>query len=64
MLIIGTDGQIKRDESGSMSADEFLNWLQRMHDRPAYKRMVATARPNGMLNPPEPLPDAARPPPR
>jgi hypothetical protein len=26
--------------------------------------MVATARPNGMLSPPVPLPDEARPPPR
>jgi len=41
-----------------------LNWLDRMHARPAYQRMVAKARPNGMLNPPVPLPDEARPPPR
>ena len=43
---------------------KILDWLERMHARPAYKRMVATARPNGMLNPPVPLPDEARPPPR
>lgn len=41
-----------------------LNWLDRMHARPAYQRMVAKARPNGMLSPPVPLPDEARPPPR
>ncbi len=41
-----------------------LNWLDRMHARPAYQRMVAKARPNGMLSPPMPLPDEARPPPR
>jgi glutathione S-transferase len=41
-----------------------LGWLDRMHERPAYKRMVATARPNGMIGPPVPLPDEARPPPR
>jgi len=41
-----------------------LNWLGRMHARPAYERMVAKARPNGMLSPPVPLPDEARPPPR
>ena len=39
-------------------------WLARMHARPAYQRMVATARPNGMIGPPVPLPDEARPPPR
>jgi len=41
-----------------------LNWLDRMHARPAYQRMVAKARPNGMLSPPMPLPDEARPRPR
>lgn len=43
---------------------KILDWLDRMHERPAYKRMVAKARPNGMLSPPVPLPDDARPPPR
>jgi glutathione S-transferase len=41
-----------------------LEWLDRMHARPAYKRMVEKARPNGMLSPPVPLPDEARPPAR
>ncbi len=39
-------------------------WLGRMHERPAYKRMVERSRPNGMIGPPTPLPDEARPPPR
>lgn len=38
-----------------------LSWLERMHARPAYQRMVAKARPNGMIGPPVPLPDEARP---
>jgi glutathione S-transferase len=41
-----------------------LGWLERMHARPAYQRMVAKARPNGMIGPPVPLPDEARPPAR
>lgn len=43
---------------------KILDWLDRMHARPAYQRMVATARPNGMIGPPTPLPDEARPAPR
>ena len=43
---------------------KILDWLDRMHARPAYQRMVAKARPNGMIGPPVPLPDEARPPPR
>jgi len=43
---------------------KILDWLARMHARPAYQRMVAKARPNGMIGPPVPLPDEARPPSR
>lgn len=43
---------------------KILDWLARMHARPAYQRMVTKARPNGMIGPPTPLPDEARPPPR
>lgn len=39
-------------------------WMTRVEARPAYQRMVAVSKPDGMPNPPEPLPDSARPPAR
>jgi thioredoxin 1 len=29
MLVVGTDGNIQRDESGAMSPEDFLEWLKR-----------------------------------
>ena len=59
-----TKGHRFYDDADIDMVRNILNWLDRMHARPAYQRMVAKARPNGMLSPPMPLPDEARPPPR
>jgi len=37
-------------------------WMKRVEARPAYQRMAAVSKPDGMPSPPEPLPDSARPP--
>ena len=29
ILVVGTDGNIQRDETGSMSAEQFVDWLKR-----------------------------------
>jgi glutathione S-transferase len=39
-------------------------WMARVEARPAYQRMAAVSKPDGMPNPPIPLPDSARPPAR
>jgi len=36
-------------------------WMERVEARPAHQRMVELSKPDGMPNPPEPLPDSARP---
>lgn len=36
-------------------------WNTRVEARPAYQRMAEISKPDGMPNPPEPLPDSARP---
>lgn len=44
--------------------DRFPNineWMERVEARPAYQRMAEISKPDGMPNPPEPLPDSARP---
>lgn len=38
-----------------------LEWMARVEARPAHQRMVEVSKPDGFLNPPEPLPDSARP---
>jgi glutathione S-transferase len=37
------------------------NWIKKVEARPAYQRMAAKSKPDGMPSPPTPLPDSARP---
>lgn len=38
-----------------------LKWIEIVESRPAYQRMAAKSKPDGMPGPPTPLPDSARP---